>query len=239
MNNNIQNKINLRKANERGHADHGWLNSYHTFSFANYYDSKYMGFRSLRVINDDTVGPGKGFGTHAHKDMEIISFVIEGALEHKDSMGNGSVINAGSVQRISAGTGIEHSEFNHSSDHKVHFLQIWITPQEQGLTPSYEEIHLNGIEMKDGLKLLGSPNGQGEGVTIHQDAYLYYGQLNQGESIAYTIKRDRGVWIQVIKGELLVKNINLSKGDGLSIEEADQLEITTQSSAEFLLFDLQ
>jgi len=233
-----QSIIKVRKADERGHANHGWLNSFHTFSFADYHDPQHMGFRSLRVINDDTVQPGKGFGEHAHRDMEIISYVIEGALEHKDSMGNGSVIKERNVQRISAGSGITHSEFNHSDKDPVHFLQIWIEPDEKGIKPSYEEISVNKIEHQNSLKLISSPDGQYDAMNIHQDSNIYIGRLKKNESVSHKTSQERGVWIQVIEGNIRVCDSDLAKGDGISIENSDQIEIDAQSQAEFLLLDL-
>jgi len=233
-----QSIIKVRKADERGHANHGWLNSFHTFSFADYHDPQHMGFRSLRVINDDTVQSGKGFGEHAHRDMEIISYVIEGALEHKDSMGNGSVIKEGNVQRISAGSGITHSEFNHSDKDLVHFLQIWIEPDKTGLKPSYEEISVEHIEDQSSLKIIGSADGQKGGMTIHQDVNVYFGRMKKGETVPYKTSQERGIWIQVIEGNIRVCDSDLAKGDGISIENSDQIEIDAQSQAEFLLLDL-
>ncbi len=233
-----QSIIKVRKANERGHANHGWLNSFHTFSFADYHDPQHMGFRSLRVINDDTVQPGKGFGEHAHRDMEIISYVIEGALEHKDSMGNGSVIKEGNVQRISAGSGITHSEFNHSDKDLVHFLQIWIEPDKTSLKPSYEEISVEHIEDQSSLKIIGSQDGQKGGMTIHQDVNVYFGRLNKGETVPKKTSQERGVWIQVIEGNIRVCDQDLARGDGISIENSDQIKIDAQSQAKFLLLDL-
>lgn len=232
-------KVKLRRANERGHANHGWLDSYHTFSFAHYYDSEHMGFRSLRVINDDTVNPQMGFGMHSHRDMEIISFVVKGSLKHEDSMGHGSVIKEGNVQRISAGSGIFHSEYNDSSDENVHFLQIWLEPNARGLKPSYEEINVHEIDSRDGLKLIGSPTGEAGSVTIQQDAYLYYGNLVDGELAIYKTDQTRGLWLQVIDGSIFILNQELSVGDGLSVENVKDLHITARASSQFLLFDLK
>ena len=231
-------KINIRKANERGHADHGWLNSYHTFSFADYYDPRFMGFRTLRVINDDTVSPGQGFGAHAHHDMEIISYVISGALEHKDSMGNGSVIEPGNVQCISAGTGIKHSEFNHSKKENVHFLQIWIVPDRQGLKPSYQEAKI-GRENNQVLNLIGSPDGREKSALIHQDVFLYFGKMKMGEVQIYQTETQRGIWVQLIDGKIEVEAHALQPGDGISIESISKLNIKGIGSSQFLLFDLK
>ncbi|MBZ0165351.1 MAG: pirin family protein [Candidatus Omnitrophica bacterium] len=229
-------KINIRKASDRGHADHGWLNSYHTFSFADYHDPQHMGFRSLRVINDDTVKGGMGFTKHQHRDMEIISYVIDGAMEHADSMGNGSVIRRGHVQRISAGKGIAHSEYNHSGSDPVHFLQIWIQPDRKGLEPSYEELPV--AAEGGGLRLIGSPEGKEGGVTIHQDARLYFGRMNAGATLAHNTAAGRGIWVQVIHGDVTVAGQTLSTGDGMSIENLEEVPIGADSQTEFLLFDL-
>ena len=229
-------KIKIRKAHDRGHADHGWLNSWHTFSFADYHDPAHMGFRSLRVINDDTVQGGMGFGTHPHRDMEIISYVIDGALEHKDSMGNGSVIRAGHVQRVTAGTGITHSEFNHSATALVHFLQIWIIPNQRGLNPSYEEFQVRSAG--GGICLIASPDGADDSVTVHQDARLYFGRLAEDETVTHTTSVERGVWVQVVKGELTVAGQPLSAGDGMSLEQVEDIVIEAGGAGEFLLFDL-
>jgi len=231
--------IKVRPANERGHANHGWLNSFHTFSFADYYDEQHMGFRSLRVINDDTVEAGQGFGTHGHKDMEIISYVIKGALEHKDSMGNGSVIKQGNIQRITAGKGITHSEFNHSKEDELKFLQIWIEPDQQGLNPSYQELSLNDIKEDNMLALFASNDKKDKVIHINQDARIYYGELQRDKETAYTAKKDRGIWIQMINGEIAVNDINLSKGDGLVIEEVENIQLKSTNNSRFLLFDLK
>src|ERR1700679_3970027 len=187
----------IRKSNERGHAQHGWLDSCHTFSFANYHDPKWMGFRSLRVINDDLVMPGAGFGAHPHRDMEIVTYVLEGALEHKDSMGNGSIIRAGALQRMTAGTGIRHSEFNPSDRDGVHLYQIWLLPERKGLEPSYEELALEEEEKRARFRLVASPNGADGSLTIHQDARLYLATLLPGQKVAHQIERGRAAWLQV------------------------------------------
>ncbi|MCA9402545.1 MAG: pirin family protein [Candidatus Omnitrophica bacterium] len=229
-------KIKIRKAHDRGHADHGWLNSWHTFSFADYHDPAHMGFRSLRVINDDTVQGGQGFGTHPHRDMEIISYVIDGALEHKDSMGNGSVLRAGHIQRITAGTGISHSEFNHSATAPVHFLQIWIIPDQRGLKPSYEEFQVRSAG--GGMCLVASPDGAEGSVTVHQDARLYFGRLAEDETVTHTTSVERGVWVQVVKGELTVAGQRLTAGDGMSLEQVEDIALEAGGVVDFLLFDL-
>ncbi len=228
--------IKIRKAADRGHADHGWLDSWHTFSFASYHDPDHMGFRTLRVINDDTVHGGKGFGTHPHRDMEILSYVIDGALEHKDSMGNGSVIRSGHVQRITAGTGIAHSEFNHSPDDPVHFLQIWIVPDRKGLEPSYAEADMSAAGR--GMRLIASPAGTDGSIIIHQDARVYLGRMETGTELSHPTAAGRGIWVQVIAGEINVAGEDLAPGDGISVENLDRIPIEARSEAEFLLFDL-
>ena len=232
--------LNIRRANERGHAEHGWLDSHHTFSFADYHDPKHMGFRALRVINEDRVAPGQGFGTHGHRDMEIISYVLEGALEHKDSIGTGSVIKPGDVQRMSAGTGVRHSEFNGSKDASVHFLQIWIVPDKGGYDPSYEEKNFTDADKQGKLRLVASPNGQSGSVTLHQDARLYAGIFAKGESATYDLRAGRGAWIHVAKGTVKVNGETLNAGDAAKIESAGQIAIAGDESAtgEVLLFDL-
>lgn len=230
--------ITLRRSEERGHANHGWLDSYHTFSFAGYFDPNYMGFRSLRVINEDRVSPKQGFGTHPHRDMEIISYVVSGALAHKDSMGNGSTIRPGDVQRMSAGSGITHSEFNGSSSEAVHFLQIWILPEERGLTPSYEQKRFDDSEKRGKLRLVASRGGDDGSVQIHQDAKVYAAILGTAEEVRYAIAQDRHAWIQVIRGELLLGETLLRAGDGAAISDEHEIAITGKETAEFLLFDL-
>lgn len=230
--------LRIRKATERGHADHGWLNTYHTFSFADYYDPKQMGFRDLRVINEDRVQPKKGFPTHPHRDMEIITYVLEGALEHKDSMGNGSVIRPGEVQRMSAGTGITHSEFNHSGSELVHFLQIWILPEKKGVTPSYEQTFFPDEEKRKNLRLIASQDGRNGSVTINQDVNLYAALLEQGEEIAHAVPAGRHAWLQVARGSVAMNGHHLEAGDGVAISDENRLLITGWEKAEVLLFDL-
>lgn len=230
--------ITLRKSQERGHANHGWLNTYHTFSFANYYDPSYMGFRDLRVINEDQVHPGRGFGMHPHRDMEIITYILKGALEHQDSMGNGSVIQPGDVQRMSAGTGILHSEYNPSKTESVHLLQIWILPNQTGITPSYEQKHFSAAEKHNQLRLIASPTGEDGSVTIHQDVNLYATVLDAGKTVHHSLKSNRHAWIQVAKGEVTVNDVSLHAGDGMAVSEAQQIVIQGNQPAEFLLFDL-
>ncbi len=230
--------LQIRRANERGHADHGWLNTYHSFSFADYYDPKHMGFRQLRVINEDRVQPGRGFPTHPHRNMEIISYVLEGALEHKDSMGNGSVIVPGEVQRMSAGTGITHSEFNHSQAELVHFLQIWILPDTEEVKPSYEQTYFPDEEKRGKLRLIASADGRDGSVTIHQDVNLYATLLEAGEEIMYSISSGRHVWLQVAQGKVIVNDNKLAHGDGLAVSNDSQLKVSGDGFAEVLLFDL-
>lgn len=230
--------LTVRKADERGHADHGWLNTYHTFSFADYYDPSHMGFRKLRVINEDRVQPGMGFPTHPHGDMEIISYVLEGALEHKDSMGNGSVIRPGEVQRMSAGTGITHSEFNHSKSELVHFLQIWILPDKEGLKPSYEQKFFPDDEKRRMLRLIASADGRDGSVTIHQDVNLYAALLESGEEINCIIPPGRHAWLQVARGNAVANGLKMTHGDGLAVTNESQLLVYGDGHAELLLFDL-
>ncbi len=226
-----------RPANERGHANHGWLDSHHTFSFANYHDPRFMGFRSLRVINDDRVSAGAGFPTHPHRDMEIVSYVVEGALEHKDSMGNGSVIRPGDVQRMSAGTGVRHSEYNPSKQEGVRFLQIWIQPDVRGLEPSYEQKNFLD-ERRGNLRLVASPDGQHDSVKLHQDARIYASVLEASETVTHAIGKDRHVWLQIVDGAVIVNGTFLGAGDGAALSEEASLKITAKQPAHFLLFDL-
>ena len=231
-------KIMIRPAQERGHGQYGWLDSYHTFSFADYYDERHEGFRSLRVINEDRVQPGKGFATHPHKDMEILTYVISGSLEHKDSMGNGSVINFGDVQKMSAGTGITHSEFNPSQDRLVHLLQIWILPKLRGIKPAYEQFTLPALLAKDPLVLIGSPDGAKNVAQFHQDILIFRGILRAQKRCYYHVKPDGGVWVQMIKGSLWLDDHLLNAGDGASVENTNKLELTAENDTEFLLFDM-
>ncbi|MBC7692219.1 MAG: pirin family protein [Methylotenera sp.] len=230
--------INIRRSNDRGHAQHGWLESYHTFSFANYHDPKFNGFRDLLVINDDRVQPGQGFGKHGHRDMEIITYMVEGELEHKDSMGTGSVIRPGDIQRMSAGKGVQHSEFNHSKDKPLHLLQIWITPAKEGDQPSYEEKKFTAEEKKNRLKLIVSPTGEDGSVTIHQNAKLYSGLLDEGKEVDHQLAPGRHAWVQVIKGALDLNGESLMAGDGAAISETGALNFVARENTEVLLFDL-
>jgi len=228
----------LRKAADRGHAQHGWLNSHHTFSFAEYFDPKEMGWSALRVINDDTVQPAEGFGAHGHRDMEIISYVLEGALEHKDSMGSGSVIRPGDVQVMSAGTGVRHSEFNHSRDELVHFLQIWIMPKFTGVKPNYQEKFFDADGKRGKLKLIVSQDGREGSLTIVQDASVYAALLDGDERIDYTLPAGRHAYVHVARGKLTLNGQSLSAGDGVKISEEAALAFTDGHDAEILVFDL-
>jgi redox-sensitive bicupin YhaK (pirin superfamily) len=230
--------ITLRKSNERGTGRHGWLTTHHTFSFANYYDPKQMGFRTLRVINEDTVAPGRGFGAHQHSDMEIISIVLEGALAHKDSTGSDGVLRRGEVQRMSAGSGVVHSEFNGSETEPVHFFQIWIEPAKDGITPGYEQKLFPDEERRNRLRILAAPGSPDGAVDIHQDARLYGSLLEGGAKVEHELAAERGAWIQVAKGTLDVNGTTLTAGDGAAIENESKLAITAKDDAEFLLFDL-
>jgi hypothetical protein len=230
--------ITLRKAEDRGHANHGWLDSYHTFSFANYYDPKHMGFRALRVINEDRVTPGKGFGTHGHKDMEIITYVLNGAVEHKDSLGTGSVIKPGEVQRMSAGTGILHSEFNQSKTDAVHFLQIWLLPEKNGLPASYEQRAFAFAENPGQLLLVAAKDGREGAVTVHQDVDLYAAVLEPNQRVYHALKPQRHAWVQAARGEVTLNGLSLEKGDGAAISEESNVVIEATTDAEILLFDL-
>jgi hypothetical protein len=228
----------IRKADDRGHANHGWLDSYHTFSFGNYYDPRHMGISNLRVINDDTVAPGGGFATHGHNDMEIISYVLEGALEHKDSMGNGSVIRPGDVQRMSAGTGVSHSEYNHSMSEPVHFLQIWLQPNAMGIEPSYDQRHFPVEERRGRWVVMVSPDGRNGSIVTHQDALIIGALLTAGEDMEYRFDADRQGYLHLVRGQLQVGNIILRQGDGLKVEDHELLELKGIADAEILLFDL-
>jgi hypothetical protein len=230
--------IRLRKSNERGHADHGWLNTYHTFSFADYYDPQQLGFRALRVINEDRVQPKAGFPTHPHRDMEIITYVLEGGLEHKDSMGNGSVIRPGEVQRMSAGTGITHSEFNHSGTELVHFLQIWIVPEQKGVNPGYEQKVFPDAEKVNRLRLIACRDGREGSVAINQDVNLYAALLEPGAALTYAMPAGRHVWLQVARGSVELNGHPLAQGDGAAVSDEKQLMVAGREKAELLLFDL-
>jgi hypothetical protein len=230
--------LTIRHAAERGHAGHGWLNSYHTFSFGEYYDPRQMGISNLRVINDDTVQPGAGFAIHGHRDMEIVSYVLSGALAHKDSMGNGSVIRPGDVQRMSAGTGIRHSEFNPSADEPVHFLQIWLQPNRLGVKPGYAQQHFAAEERRGRLRLLVSPDGRDGSLPAHQDALLYGTLLKAGEVVEYPLTGERQAYVHVARGPVTVNGHALDTGDGARIEDETVIRIEGRGAAEVLLFDL-
>ena len=230
--------IEIRPADQRGRANHGWLDSRHTFSFADYYDARFMGFGPLRVINEDRVEKAQGFGTHSHRDMEIISYVLAGALEHKDSLGNGSVLRPGYVQRMSAGTGVRHSEFNHSSSDPVHFLQIWILPNQRDLTPSYEERVFPDDEKRGRLRLVASRDGRDDSAVVHQDVDLYATLLAAGESLVHEPKPGRRIWIQIARGAIDLNGKTMSAGDGAAVIDEKRLAIRGESDAEILLFDM-
>ena len=230
--------INLRPARERGHAEHGWLDSHHTFSFADYHDPRQMGFRALRVINEDRVAPGRGFGTHPHRDMEIISYVIEGAIEHKDSMGTGSVIRPGDVQRMSAGTGVLHSEYNASPSVPVHFLQIWILPEKANLPPSYEQKSFPEDERRGRLRLVAARDGRDGAITVHQDVTLYAAILAPGEVVRHPLASGRHAWVQMVRGAIELGGQELHAGDGAAVSDEAELVLRASEPSELLLFDL-
>ena len=230
--------IELRKAHERGFADHGWLRSFHSFSFADYYDPRHMGFGSLRVINEDRVAPGAGFGTHGHRDMEIISYVLEGALEHKDSMGNGSVIRPGDVQRMSAGRGVRHSEYNGSDQALVHFLQIWIEPDVTGIAPGYEEKRFDPDSKRGRLRLIASPDGRDGSVTIHQDALIFATLLDGAERVVHAPAAGRRIYVHVVRGSVTANGQPLGAGDALKATGIAEIVLEEGTAAEALVFDL-
>jgi redox-sensitive bicupin YhaK (pirin superfamily) len=227
--------IQIRHRNERGHADLGWLNSFHTFSFADYYDPRFMGFRSLRVINDDRIQPGTGFGTHPHQDMEIITYVLEGAVEHRDSMGNGSIIRPGEAQRMSAGTGVRHSEFNASKTELLRLLQIWILPEVRGIPPSYEQKAFDRTEMRGRLRLIAAKNPDNGAVKIHQDLRLFATVLD-GETVNHSLNHNRHAWVQIASGKIHLNGQALQEGDGVAVSQEPLVELT--GTGEALLFDL-
>ena len=228
----------IRKSSDRGYADHGWLKSYHTFSFAGYYDAGHMRFRSLRVMNEDRVAPGKGFGTHAHDNMEIVSYVLEGELEHKDSMGNGEVLRPGEFQRITAGTGITHSEFNPSSTEGTHFYQIWIFPQQQDLEPSYEQKSFDASGRQNGLQLVASPDGRDGSLSIHQDARIFLSDLTAGTEFTHAPPPGRHTWVQVLRGGVTVNDSDLETGDAAAISDETRIVFKASQAVELMLFDL-
>ena len=230
--------ITVRPGAERGDADHGWLHSRHTFSFADYHDPKHMGFRSLRVINEDRVEPGQGFGTHGHREMEIISYVLEGALQHRDSLGTGSVIRPGDVQRMSAGTGVTHSEFNASQSELVHFLQIWLLPSMRGIQPSYEQKTFSSEDKRGRLRVIASPEGRDGSVTIHSDAVVHAGLFNRGDRADVALAPGRHAWVQVARGKLRVNGRELAAGDGAALSDEAGVRVEGLDSGEVLVFDL-
>jgi len=230
--------IEIRHANERGHAQHGWLDSWHSFSFADYHDPRHMGFGPLRVINEDRIAAGTGFGTHGHRDMEIISYVLDGALAHKDSMGNGSVLRPGDVQRMSAGTGVRHSEFNHQPDGPTHFLQIWIEPDRRGIAPSYEERRFEDADKRGVLRLVASPDGADGSVTIHQNAWLYAGLFDADERARLELSNGHKAYVHLVRGDAIVNGQPLAAGDALKLTGESAIEIDRGRDAEVLVFRL-
>ncbi|MEE4184305.1 MAG: pirin family protein [Gammaproteobacteria bacterium] len=227
-----------RYADERGSADFGWLQTHHTFSFGQYLDPAHMGFGVLRVINDDRIQPAMGFGTHPHRDMEIITYVLDGALEHRDSLGTGSVIRAGDVQRMTAGTGVTHSEYNHSDQEPVHLLQIWILPEAAALEPGYEQRHFAAADKHNRLRLIASRDGRESSVTVHQDVSVYAAQLEPGAAVTYQLDRDRMAWLQVARGSVVANDLSLAAGDGLALAGEPVLRLRGQAPCELLLFDM-
>ena len=230
--------ITVRKAKDRGHANHGWLDTWHTFSFATYQDVNHHSFRSLRVMNEDWVAPGQGFGTHPHRDMEIVTYVLEGALEHKDSMGNGEVLRPGEFQRMSAGTGITHSEFNPSETEPVHLYQIWLFPEQKGIQPSYEQKAFSDGEMTNQLRLVASRMPRDGSLLIHQDAEIFLSKLDTNRSVTYALRADRHAWVQVLRGQISLNDQVLTLSDGAAISEDQELRITAIEDSEIMLFDL-
>ena len=228
----------IRRSQERGHANHGWLDTHYTFSFSDYYDPEHVHFRTLRVINDDRVAGGGGFPMHPHRDMEIVTYVLEGGLEHRDSMGNGSVIRPGDVQRMSAGTGVTHSEFNASKTEPVHLLQIWMFPERKGIKPSYEQKMFSEADKRSRLRLVASPDGRDGSVTIHQDNELYATVLRKGDQVRHELKPERHAWVQVARGSVKLNGQELAEGDGAAISEEKAIELAGLKDAEVLLFDL-
>lgn len=230
--------IQVRKAQDRGHANHGWLDACHTFSFASYHDPKHMKFRSLRVMNEDRVAPGQGFGTHPHNDMEIVTYVLSGALEHKDSMGNGEVLRPGEFQRMTAGTGITHSEFNPSASEAVHLYQIWLLPERKGIEPSYEQKRFPEAERHNKLRLVASRNAEDGSLLIHQDARIYLSQIDAKNEVAHELMAGRHAWLQVLRGSVSLNGIDLNTSDGAAVSDEISLRIRGNTDAEIMLFDL-
>ena len=231
--------LTLRKSQDRGYADHGWLKSFHSFSFADYHDPKHMGFGNLRVINEDRIAPGTGFGTHAHRDMEIVSYVLDGAIAHKDSMNNSSSIVPGEVQRMSAGTGVRHSEFNHAADKTTHFLQIWILPNRQGIAPGYEQKAFSAADKRGALKLVASPDGRDGSVTIHADASMYAGLFDGAERVELALDPKRLAYVHAVRGSVNVNGLALAAGDAAQLSGESRLFIDQGQDAEVIVFDLQ
>jgi len=230
--------IRIRKAEDRGHADHGWLDTRHSFSFATYHDREHMRFRALRVMNEDVIAPGAGFGTHPHHDMEIVTYVLSGALEHRDSMGNGEVLNAGEFQRMSAGTGITHSEFNPSESEPTHLYQIWLLPERKGIEPSYEQKRFPGQEQLNQLRQVASPDAANGSLAIHQDARIFLASIDVDREITHELKPDRHAWLQVLRGKVSVDGNELQAGDGAAVSDERAVTITGLNNAEIMLFDL-
>jgi redox-sensitive bicupin YhaK (pirin superfamily) len=230
--------IRIRKADERGHFNHGWLDTYHTFSFASYRDPEHMGFRSLRVMNEDRVQPGQGFAAHPHRDMEIVTYVLEGALEHKDNMGNGSALRPGEFQRMTAGRGITHSEFNPSAGELVHLYQIWISPERKALEPSYEQRAFAEDERRNQFRIVASRDGREGSLTVHQDVAIFLSSINAGEQVSHALKMDRHAWLQVLRGAVELNAIRLAAGDGAAVSEETVLAVLATSDSEVMLFDL-
>lgn len=228
----------IRRANERGHANHGWLDTWHTFSFSSYQDPRHMQFRCLRVMNEDRVAPGQGFGEHSHSDMEIVTYVLSGALEHKDSMGNGEILRPGEFQRMTAGTGIRHSEFNASDSEPAHFYQIWLFPERKGIEPSYEQKAFSLDNHMNQLRLVASRNADEGSLTVHADVKIYLSRLSQGGQLNYDIAPERHAWIQVIRGHVQVNSLELKTSDGLAVSEEPLLSISAHEESELMLFDL-
>ena len=230
--------IEIRKAEDRGHANHGWLDTYHTFSFADYQDPDHVRFRSLRVMNEDVVAAGQGFGTHPHHDMEIVTYVLQGALEHKDSMGNGEVLHPGEFQRMSAGTGITHSEFNPSTDESVHLYQIWLLPERKGIQPSYEQKRFAEEERQNRLRLVASPDAADGSLRIHQDARIFLSSIDNGHVVKHRLEEGRHAWLQVLRGGVHLNGLSLETSDGAAVSNQLDLEIEADTAAEIMLFDL-
>lgn len=230
--------IQVRKSGDRGHANHGWLDTYHTFSFASYQDPRHVHFRALRVMNEDYVAPGQGFGTHPHQDMEIVTYVLEGALEHQDSMGNGEILRPGEFQRMSAGTGITHSEFNPSKTEPVHLYQIWLFPERKGISPSYEQKRFDEDERRNRLRLVASRDAVDGSLLIHQDARIYLSNLDAGSAVTHQLEPNRHAWLQVLRGSVGVNGTQLTAGDGAAVSDEAALAIKAASDAEIMLFDL-